>query len=103
MAVVRGPLFSVQATGIFDNAIAFRQRGAVSIAAGLPRVSSPSTPAQAAHDAAVLCMLAGWRSLTPAEKETWATAAVPQNMNGYQWYFRQWFAQAVACGNQPTP
>jgi hypothetical protein len=103
MAKVRGPLMSAQASGIYDSTLCFRQHGIKTTVARRPQRTAPQTMQQATHTDAVRSMLIGWRSLTTGQKATWATAGTSHGMPGYNWYFHQWFAQAVTPGSQPTP
>lgn len=71
MAIVRGPLNSLEARGTFAGLVNFQQRGGRSIARRHSQPKGPRTVAQLDVQARTKLVAEAWATLTPEEKGTW--------------------------------
>lgn len=101
MAKVRGPLFSLSASGAFNGIVEYRTTGGQTIAAGIKAYVPPRTPAQAAQTNRFKDAVGGWRAATEQQKAAWSAAA-PTGTSGYRYYLSEYILQNVQPPNQPT-
>lgn len=102
MPKVKGPLFSVSASGTYRDALEFRARGNATTVAAPRRVEPPRSLAQQAQAARFALAIQGWREASPATKAAWKAAAAPLDLNGYQYYLSEYAHQAVQPPEQPV-
>jgi hypothetical protein len=102
MPKVKGPLFSLQASGTYRGEFTFHQKGATCVVRPKAKVTPSNTTAQATHRTKVSQMSAGWLALTPTQRTNWNTAAVGITSSGRAYFWAQWFAQASYPGHPPS-
>lgn len=100
MAKVKGPLFSLSASGNFQGLIEFRTTDGQTVAAGPKAYVPPRTPAQAEQTNRFKDAVIGWRALDPAGKAAWAAIA-PSNTSGYRLYISEYLNQNIYPPDQP--
>jgi hypothetical protein len=103
MAKVKGPLFSVSATGIFHDLLEYRTGGGKTTVHGRREPPASRSSAQLAQSSRFADAVGGWRSLGPAQKAAWQAAAAGTGHTGYQLYLSEYQTQAVHPPGQPTP
>lgn len=103
MARVKGPLFSVSASGIFKELMEFRTGSGKSTVHGRRENMKQRTAAQIAQSERFGQAVAGWQALTLEQKAAWKTSAINTGMNGYQLYLSEYQIQNIHTPNQPTP
>jgi hypothetical protein len=101
MAKVKGPLFSLSASGEFNGMMEFRTVGGSTVAAGIKRRVPPRSPSQAAQTQRFRQAVNGWRSLTIEQRNTWRAAGPAHSMTGYQLYISEYQTQGIQPPNQP--
>lgn len=102
MARVKGPLFSLSASGEFRG-MEFRTGSGSTVVAAPKVVQAPRRPAQLAQQAAFQAAITAWNSLDANSRQTWRTAASTIGISGYQLYLREYLAQAITPPGQPLP
>ena len=95
MARVKGPLFSLSASGTYLNKLVFRTNSKGTHVATLPQNLPPRSPAQTAHSQKIAEMVASWKSLAPATRLQWSSCGASYGLTGYALYWREWIAQAA--------
>lgn len=100
MAKVKGPLFSLAATGKFRG-IEFRTGGGETTVAGPKTITTPRRPAQVAQGQRFKAAVEAWNALPPADKDLWKASASGTGMNGYQLYISEHINQNVIPPAQP--
>lgn len=100
MARVKGPLFSLSATGEFKG-MEFRTGGGSTVVAAPKTVLAPRRPAQIAQQAAFQTAVNAWKALDANGQQTWRTAAQNTGMSGYQLYVSEYLTQAIVPPDQP--
>jgi len=103
MVRVKGPLFSVSASGVFKDELEFRTANGQTIVGKRRAKPTTRTPAQQAQSAKFAESVAGWKSLSAEDKQAWKTAAVGTGMTGYQFYLSDYQAQLIQAPAQPVP
>jgi hypothetical protein len=101
MAKVKGPLFSVAATGLFYDIIEYRTGSGKSTAHGKRSAPSSRSPAQQAQAALFTMAVTGWRALDANGKLSWKTAATYTGHNGFQLYVSEYQTQNISPPDQP--
>ena len=102
MATVKGPLFSVAATGKFNGVMEFRSGSGKTTVHGL-RVCPPTrSQAQQAQAQRFSNAVGGWQALTDLQKAAWKTAAHLTGHNGYQLYISEYQTQNITPPGQPV-
>lgn len=101
MPKVKGPLFSVSASGTYRDALEFRTQGAQTTVAAPRRMAAPRSPAQQDQAARFALAIQGWREATPILKDAWKSAAAPLGLTGYQYYLSEYANQGVQPPGQP--
>lgn len=102
MPKVRGPLFSISATGTFRDLLVYRTTGDETTVARPRQVAPPRSIAQQAQATRFRNAVTGWAALSINDKAGWAAAAVPYNLTGYQLYLREYQLQNITPPAQPT-
>lgn len=102
MAIVKGPLFSVAATGKFNNCMEFRTGSGKTTVHGIRSVPPTRSQAQQAQSLRFAQAVSGWKGLTPLQKEAWKTAAHLTGHNGYQLYLSEYQTQNIQPPNHPV-
>lgn len=102
MPKVRGPLFSLTASGTLDRTLTYSTNGTETTVKKLPSFEKPRTANQAAHAAKVADMSASWLSLSAGTKTLWNNCAALSAQTGYRLYWREWFIQASTPGSPPV-
>lgn len=102
MPRVKGPLFSVSASGVYENTLEFRASNGKNIVARKRKAPPGRSPAQQAQQTRISTAMQGWRDATTAQRIAWKTAANNNGLNGYQLYLREYLAQNITPPTQPT-
>jgi len=101
MVRVKGPLFSVAATGIFNGLMEYRTGSGKTTVHGLRKISGPRSDAQQAQSLRFAQAVSGWQSLSLLTKTAWKTAATHTSYNGYQLYISEYQTQNIQPPSQP--
>lgn len=101
MATVKGPLFSVSASGTYSN-IVFSATGDKTIAGGQRQKLPGRTPAQQAHAKRFKTATEGWGALDNPTKDLWKAAAIGTGNSGYQLYLSEFMGQFIIPPGQPV-
>lgn len=101
MPKVRGPLFSLSASGQFDDKVQFRTTAAGCIVTRPQLTTPPRSPAQDAQAARFQVAVQGWRDLDMPTRDQWRTAATSTGMTGYQFYISEYMGQNITPPDQP--
>jgi len=102
MPRVRGPLFSISASGVFRNEIEFRTVGTSTVAAGAKKVKPERSAGQQQQAARFAQAVAGWQATDQTTKDTWAAAAAGTGLTGYQLYISAYQTQGIVPPDQPV-
>lgn len=101
MAKVKGPLFSLAATGEFRGMHFRTADGATTVAA--PReITTPRRPAQVAQSSRFKMATAAWSALDTTEKALWKASAAPLSISGYNLYVSEYINQNITPPGQPN-
>ena len=103
MTKVKGPLFSVAASGVFQGVMEFRTGGGKTTVHGKRGAPTARSAAQLARSARFAEAVAGWQTLSDTQKAAWKTAATHTLLNGYQLYLSEYQTQNIHAPGQPTP
>ena len=103
MVKVKAPLFSVAASGVFENAIEFRTGSGKSTAHGKRSKPAGRSQAQQAQSARFAEAVSGWKALNATQKAAWKTAGTRTGHTGYQLYLSEYQTQNITAPGQPTP
>lgn len=103
MPKVKGPLFSLTASGTFRDILVFRSRAGEETTVARPARFNPTrSPAQEQQAGRFSDAVSGWRDLTTENKADWKAAASGSGINGYQLYLREYQLQGITPPAQPT-
>lgn len=102
MAKVKGPLFSLSASGKFGEALEFRTGGGKTTVSAARVCTKPRSEAQAAQSSRFSDAVAGWADLSELQKGNWKTWAKPTKLNGYQLYLSEYSTQNIHPPGQPV-
>ncbi len=102
MPKVKGPLFSLEASGTYADALTFHQSATGPQVRKKPTPTGPQTLAQQLHRAKVSDMAATWRAQTTATRNAWAAAALLVGKTGRAYWWQQWFIQNATAGSPPA-
>lgn len=102
MTRVKGPLFSVSASGDFLGLMEFRTTGDQTIVAGHKQKPSSRSPAQVAQSLRFKNAIAGWKSIDATAQETWKTRGTALGMTGYQLFISEYQTQNCVPPAIPT-
>lgn len=95
MTRVKGPLFSVTASGDFLGLMEFRTTGDQTIVAGHKQKPAMRSAAQIAQATRFKNAVAGWNTLDAAAKLTWKNKAISLGMTGYQLFMSEYQTQNI--------
>lgn len=101
MPKVRGPLFSLSASGQFDDKVQFRTTAAGCIATKPQLTTPPRSPAQTAQAARFQIAVQGWRDAGIPTRDAWRVAATSTGMTGYQFWVSEYLGQNIVPPAQP--
>lgn len=102
MAKVKGPLFSLSASGTYNELVTFRQQPRLAQAFQQKPSTQTRTTAQNDHNAAVASMASTWSALSGSTKSSWAACGATFNMSGFNLWWREWFLQGSTPITPPT-
>jgi hypothetical protein len=88
MATVRGPLFSIGATGSIANGLTFQGNTRGTIAKRYARPRNPNTQAQRSIRVAVAWLAYHWRNMSPTDKQPWLELGEIDNVGGFAAFTR---------------
>jgi len=95
MPKVRGPLFSLAASGTLLKTITFMDTGAVQQVRFNVKSRAPRSTLQQMHGQRVADCRAAWRSLDQPTKDEWQAAMVWSHLTGPALFMQEWFAQHI--------
>ena len=101
MVRVKGPLFSVAATGIFNGLMEYRTGSGKTTVHGIRRPNPTRSVAQVEQSLRFANAVSGWKLLNLINKTAWKTAALATPHNGYQLYISEYQTQNIQPPNQP--
>ena len=102
MTRVKGPLFSLTASGQFDDKFQFRTTGGKTIVTRPQLTSPPRSAAQAAQSVRFANAVGGWKALGLIERDLWRNAAIGTGLSGYQLYLSEYQTQTIVPPGQPA-
>jgi hypothetical protein len=102
MPRVKGPLFSLAASGTFDNKLEFRTTAAGPVVAKIRKANPNRTPAQEAQAERFALAVAGWRGAGIPVRDAWRNAATPLGLIGYRYFLAEWMAQNITAPDLPV-
>lgn len=102
MPKVRGPLFSLTASGTLERTLTYSTNGTTTTVKKLSTFDKPRTPNQTAHAAKVAQMSASWLALSAGTKTLWKNCGALSAQTGYRLYWREWFVQASTPASPPV-
>lgn len=102
MVRVKGPLFSLSASGTYLKKFVFRTTSTGSHVATRPATLPARSPAQLAHAQKVAEMAAAWSALPGATRAAWNACGLNYSLTGYGLFWREWIAQGSTPASPPT-
>ena len=102
MAKVKGPLFSLSASGTYLRKFVFRTTTKGTHVAQRPATLPTRSPAQDTHAQKIADMAASWRAMSGASKAAWGACGLTFGLTGYALYWREWIAQASTTATPPV-
>jgi hypothetical protein len=102
MPRVKGPLFSLTASGAFDGRMEFRNTAKGPVVAKIRKVNPTRTPAQEAQAERFALAVAGWRGAGIEVRDAWRNAATPLGLIGYRYFLAEWMAQNITAPGLPV-
>ena len=102
MPKVRGPLFSLAASGTLLKTITFMDTAQVQQVRFNVKQTGPRSDLQKLHGARVADCRAAWRALPQATKNEWNAARIWSKLTGPALFMREWFAQVIYPPQLPT-
>ena len=95
MVRVKGPLFSLGASGVFKNKIEFRTGSGRTLATS-PRRNKPArSEAQQAQANKFKGAITAWREAGDEVRQAWKSASQLTGLNGYQFFLSEYSAQNI--------
>lgn len=101
MPKVRGPLFSLAASGTLLKTITFMDTAQSAQVRFNVKQRAPRSALQQMHGARVADCRAAWRGLPQATKDQWQAQMLWTHMTGPALFMREWFAQMIYKPNLP--
>ncbi len=101
MVKVKGPLFSLAASGIFNGLMEFRTGGGKTVVHGIRSAPATRSAAQQAQSLRFATAVAGWKNLTVEDRQSWKDSAQNTGHNGYQLYLSEFATQNITPPDQP--
>lgn len=95
MVKVKGPLFSLSASGVYEDTLEFRTGEGKTTVHGRRRKPAERSPAQQAQSERFRNAVLAWRELDGETAAAWAAAAVGTSLNGYQLFISEYQTQAI--------
>lgn len=95
MPKVRGPLFSLAASGTLMKTITFLDTAKSAQVRFNVKSRAPRSELQKLHGARVADCRAAWRALDQPTRDQWQAQMVWSHMTGPALFMREWFAQAI--------
>ena len=102
MPKVKGPLFSLEASGTYGGALTFHQSATGAQVRKKPAPAGPPTLAQELHRARVSEMSTSWRAQTTITRQAWNDAAAPLGKLGRAYWWQEWFTQNATATSPPS-
>lgn len=102
MPRVKGPLFSVSASGGFLGMMEFRTTGDKTVVTGAKHAPATRTPAQIAQTVRFKTAVDAWGTLSDAVKLTWKNKARYLDMSGYQLFISEYQTQNIVPPGLPV-
>ena len=102
MPIVKGPLFSLEASGTYGGGLTFSQTTGRSIARKTPRSRKPASLSQTMHRQQVADMALSWRQQSPATRTAWSDAAALLGNKGRHYFWSEWFVQNATLSSPPV-
>ncbi|MEY3787966.1 MAG: hypothetical protein RLZ75_2173 [Pseudomonadota bacterium] len=96
MTKVKGPLFSLAASGCFNGIMEFRTCGSGTIVHKIRNASTTCSPAQKGQRDRFKAAVAGWNALSDIEKQQWKVNAQQQHQTGYHFYLMTYASQIIS-------
>ncbi len=100
MAKVKGPLFSLAASGSFRG-MEFRTGSGETTVAAPRTVGVSRRPGQVAQNQRFKTALEAWGALSQEQKAGWIASATGTGMSGYKLYISEYLNQNIYPPNQP--
>ena len=101
MAKVRGPLFSLAASGTVAHALTYRSNDGYCVATRPPIPTGAPSTWQLAERQTMRDAAAGWASLSANDRAIWSANELPTVRSGWMSFFFEWKTQRVAAGQVP--
>jgi hypothetical protein len=95
MPKVKGPLFSLGASGTLQRTLTFNQHQTKNIVTAPRTAPMKNTPARLYHQSRVMQMINAWNGLDAPTRDAWRTRAVSMAMTGYALFWREYIAQNI--------
>lgn len=102
MPRVKGPLFSLTASGTYDRTLVFRTSVRGTAVSRRPRLVAARSPAQISNAQRVNDMARTWVAQSGSTQGAWNSCAALQQMSGYQLWWREWYTQNSTPALPPT-
>lgn len=101
MPKVRGPLFSLTASGTLSRILVYENRADSQRVRRLPQYQAPATPLQAIYQNKVAALSLSWKTWDNTNRQAWKTRAIAFNLTGYALFWREWYAQNITAPARP--
>ena len=101
MTKVKGSLFSLAASGMFNGLMEFRTGGGKTIVHGIRSKPTTRSVAQQAQSLRFATAVAGWKILSVEDRQSWKDSAQNTGHNGYQLYLSEFATQNIIPPDQP--
>jgi hypothetical protein len=89
MTNVRGPLFSVSATGTVAKALTYKKGMRGIVCRKHQKPGGPPSSDQLYHRDVFKSIVAVWQNMTPEQHSTWNTLAIPSKLSGFNLFFKE--------------
>ena len=101
MPKVRGPLFSLTASGTLSGLLVYENRAGSQRVRRRPQYQAPATPIQTIYQNKVAALSQSWRTWDNTNRQAWKTRAITFKLSGYGLYWREWYAQNITAPARP--
>lgn len=102
MTKVKGPLFSLAASGTFKNEMEFRTGNGKTIVTSTRKVKPPRSEAQLAQAEKFGRSITAWQGLSPEVKAAWKAEGVMAKLTGYQLFISEYASQNIQPPSLPV-
>lgn len=99
---VKGPCFSLTATGVLYNLLEFRTLAASGVVCRRRPRRQRSSPAQAAHNLRYSNGCAAWSGATTGLKNSWKSAAPATYTSGFHYFIAEYIYQQITPPGMPV-